>query len=143
MWKGGEVSGGGRWATGSGLYLSLKHKQYCCIFCRQQKQTKTTGYAEMVITSSLASHTSLLMLLNGSTSPVVHQRGSTGSAKSHLKADLAIYSHILSVPGWCVSIALYKLDFSSCDVQVSFANPVTIFFLTCTAHIANRLTEEK
>ena len=53
----------------------------------------------MVIGHSLAPHTSLLMLFTGSTGPMVHLPRLTGSRKPSVKADLAIYTHVLSVPG--------------------------------------------
>ena len=37
--------------------------------------------------------------------------------KLSVKADLAIYSHVLDISGWCMSVSLIlsiKLDFSSC-----------------------------
>ena len=57
--------------------------------------------AETVVGSSWAPHASLLISLSGSTGAVhvVHQHGLTGSAKpcTRMKADLAIFSHILGV----------------------------------------------
>ena len=46
-----------------------------------------------------------------------------------MKADLAIYSHILGVSGHCWSVTLmlcYKMDFSSCAIKDSFGNPVKV-----------------
>ena len=49
-----------------------------------------------VISCSLAAHTSLLMPFTGSTGPVVHLHA---QEKPFVKADLAIYTHVLDVPG--------------------------------------------
>ena len=61
------------------------------------KQIQSTGLAETAIGSCLAPQVSLLMPLTGSTGPVVHLHGLTGLAKSSVKADLAIYSHMHGV----------------------------------------------
>ena len=46
-----------------------------------------------------------------------------------MKADLAIYTHVLGVPGQYESVALmlsHKMDFNSCaNIGTVFANPVT------------------
>ena len=50
--------------------------------------------------------------------------------KPSVKADLAIYSHVLDVSGWCMSVSLIlgiKLDFSSCAI---FTNPVTFVIVS-------------
>ena len=72
----------------------------------------------MNIGSSLSPHQILLALPSGSTDPVMHQHGFTGWAKElSVKADLAIYSHVLAISGWSVSVSLilaFKLYFNSC-----------------------------
>ena len=50
------------------------------------------------------------------------------SKKPSVKADLAMYSHIVDVSGQCMSVSLIlgcKLDFSSLPLGPVFANPVT------------------
>ena len=36
--------GGSGWVAGSGLYLTLGHRQQCCVFSKLQKHTQSTGY---------------------------------------------------------------------------------------------------
>ena len=72
---------------------------------------------------SLAPHTSLLMPFSGSTGPVVHLHGLTGQEKPSVKADLAIYTHVLGVPGQYKSVALmlsHKMDFNCCAYRDGF-----------------------
>ena len=74
--------------------------------------------AEVVVGSSLALHTSLLVPFTGSTGPVVDLYGLAESGKGcmHAKTNLAIYSHMLGVSGQCSSEVLmlsYELDISS------------------------------
>ena len=48
-----------------------------------------------------------------------------------MKADLAIYSHVLGVPGQYESMALmlsHKMDFNCCANRDGFANPITNLF---------------
>ena len=45
-----------------------------------------------------------------------------------MKADLAIYSHVLGVSGQYKSVGLmfsYELNFSTCVILDGFANPIT------------------
>ena len=47
----------------------------------------------------------------------MHVRGLTDSKKPSVKADLAIHTHVLGVPGWYESVALmlsHKMDFNCC-----------------------------
>ena len=47
-----------------------------------------------------------------------------------MKADLAIYTHVLGVPGQYESVALmfnHKIDFNCCANRDSFCNPVTYY----------------
>ena len=88
-----------------------------CVQYRRHKPSESTGQAKTVIGYSLVPHTPLLMPFSGSTGPVVHLHGLTGSRKPPVKADLAICINMLGVPGQCKSVALmlgYKLDFSCC-----------------------------
>ena len=70
------------------------------------KQSQFTEKTEPVVGYSLASHTSLLMPFTsllmpftGSTGPVVHVHGLTGLRKVSVKADVAICTYVLGVPG--------------------------------------------
>ena len=50
-------------------------------------------------------------------------RSYTVGKKPSVKADLAIYSQAVDIRGWCMSESLklrHNLDFSSCDIMVSF-----------------------
>ena len=55
----------------------------------------------------------------------MHQRDfSQGMQKPSVKADLAIYSHLVDVCGQCMSVSLllgFNLDFSSYDNLVGFS----------------------
>ena len=49
--------------------------------------------------------------------------GLTGSRKASVKADLAIYTHVLGVPGQYESVALmlsHKMDFNCCANRDGF-----------------------
>ena len=84
-WAGGPV-GSRRWVVSS----------------KWQKQSQSTGWAKAVVRCSLAPHTSLILMpFSGSTDPVVHLHGLTGLRKAmpSVKADLAIYTHVLGMPG--------------------------------------------
>ena len=81
---GGWGGGGGGWEAEGGLNLPLGHWQWCCVFSKGQKEAQSTGQTKVVIGSSLAPVTCLLMPSRGFTGPVVHPRGFTGSAKSLL-----------------------------------------------------------
>ena len=85
-WEEDEVGGGGGWAAGGGLYLPLGHRQQYCVFSKWHKHTQSTGQADSytVVGSSLARHTPLLVPLTGSTGPIMHLHGLTGSVNSHL-----------------------------------------------------------
>ena len=53
--------------------------------------------------------------------------------KLSVKADLAIYSHIVDASGQCMSVSLmlgFKLDFSSYAIWDGFVNPVTYKVVT-------------
>ena len=71
----------------------------------------------------------LISAPRGATGLAMHQLSFTGLTKSpFLKADLAIYSHAVSVGGQCMSESLtlgHNLNFSSCDIMVGFLNSVT------------------
>ena len=50
--------------------------------------------------------------------------------KPSVKADLAIYSHTVDVAGQCMCESLmlwHNLDFSSCDILVSFCNSSSLY----------------
>ena len=84
---------------------------------------------KMDIGSTLAPHQLWLVLTNGSTGPVMHQ---CSFKKPSVKADLAIYSHVLDVSRQYMSVSLilgFKLDFSSNVNWDDFANPV--MFIKC------------
>ena len=53
--------GGGGWEAEGGLHLPLGYRQWCCVFSRGQIQAQSTGQTEVVVSSSLAPPTSLLM----------------------------------------------------------------------------------
>ena len=75
-------------------------------------------------------HTSLLMPFCGFTGPVVHLQGLTGSRKASVKADLAIYTHVLGVPGQYESVALmlsHKMYFNCCASRDGFRKSSHIF----------------
>ena len=94
--------GGGRgWAAGGSLRLPLRHKQPCCVFNRQHKQSQSTGPAKSVIGYSLAPHTPLLIPFSGSIGPVVHLHGLTGSRKAACKSRLG-YLYQYAWCGWTV-----------------------------------------
>ena len=78
------VSGGGWWAARGMLYLPQEDRQQCCVFTKLQKQIQFIAQPMMVVGSSLAPQTSLLVPPIGSTGPVVHLHGLTGLVKSHL-----------------------------------------------------------
>ena len=70
-----------------------------------------------VVGSSLAPHTSSLMLFTGSTGNIVHLHGLTVQQKAFAQANLAIYSQMLDVSRQCQRVTLmlsYKLYFNSC-----------------------------
>ena len=46
--------GRGGWEAEGGLHLPLGHRQCCCVFSKGQIQAQSTGYTEVVISSSLA-----------------------------------------------------------------------------------------
>ena len=77
-------------------------------------------------------HTPLLIAFTGSTGPVVHLHGLTGSRMPSVQADLVIYTHMLGVPGQCQSVALmlgYKLDFSCCVNKEGFCKSMQLHLL--------------
>ena len=61
----------------------------------------------------------------------MHQHGLTRSEKKpSMKADLAIYSHTVDAAGQCMSESLllgHNLDFSTCDILVSFCKSICIW----------------
>lgn len=73
------------------------------------------------------------MSLSGSTFPVEFERV---GKRPHVKADLAIHSHILGVSGYCLSVAVilsYKFDFSHfVPIRSVFANSLTLPVCICT-----------
>ena len=58
------------------------------------------------------------MFASGSTGPIMHQSTFYRVGKKpYVKANMAIYSHIIDVSGRYMSVSLilcFKLDFSSC-----------------------------
>ena len=59
--------------------------------------------------------------------------------KPFMKADLAIYSHKIDVAGQCMSESLmlgHNLDFSTCDILVSFCKSSHI--LVCGRTVSSR-----
>ena len=49
-----------------------------------------------------------------------------------MKADLAIYTHVLGVPGQYESVALmlsHKMDFNCCANRDGFCRTVTYYFI--------------
>ena len=79
----GEVGGRGGWAARSRLYLSLGHRQQCCVF--RNIHHPQDRPRQLLPESSLAPHTFLLMPFTSSTTLyTVHLYGLTGSAKSYL-----------------------------------------------------------
>ena len=57
----------------------------------------------------LAPHATLLMPPQVPTDSVVIPRGLTGLAKAVFKADLAVYSYIVTVSGQYLSMAIYNI----------------------------------
>ena len=81
---------------------------------------------------SLVPHTSLLVPFSGSKGPVVHIHHLTASRKPSVKVDLAIYTHVLGVPGQYESVALmlsHKMDFSCCANRDGFCKSSHIYAL--------------
>ena len=64
------------------------------------------------------------MPFSGSKGPVLHVHGLTqAQEKPSVKADLAIYTHVLGVPGQYESVALmlsHKMDFNCCANRDGF-----------------------
>ena len=79
------MSGEEGWAAGGRLRIPLRHKQPRCVFSKQHKQSQSTRHIKIVVGHSLATHTPLLMPFSGSTGPVVHPHGLTGSI--HIPCD--------------------------------------------------------
>ena len=64
----------------------------------------------------------------------MNQGSFTGLAKSCLKADLAIYNHIVDACGQCMSVSLilsFKLDLSSCAIWDGFCKSSHNFNILC------------
>ena len=66
----------------------LGHRQWCCVFSKGQRQVQSTGYTEMVVSSSVAPLTSLLMPSRGLLGSVVHLCGFTGWQKAFCESRL-------------------------------------------------------
>ena len=86
--EGSGVGDGGIWTVRGGLRLLLRHKQPCCVFSRQHKQSQSTGQAKTVVGYSFAPYTPLLMPFSGSTGQVVHLHGLTGLRKAACESRL-------------------------------------------------------
>ena len=120
-WKGGRGWGG--WATNTRLYYLFIRTQAACsaVSLIGGRNRHNPQDRLIVIGSSLAPLTSLIILFTGSTIPLVHLYGFTWLIKCHLyvKADLNIYSHVFGVSGstevllYCLAI---KLNFSACTI---------------------------
>ena len=133
---------GGGWAAGGGLWFPLRHKQPCCVFSRQHKQSQSAGQAKAVIGYRLAQHTPLLMPFSDSTGPVVYFHDLTGSRKATCESKLGyLYQHAWcawTVQG-CIALMLgNKLDFSCCANKDSFhTKTVTYGYEIQQSHIAS------
>ena len=77
------------------------------------------------------------MPFSGSTGPVVYLMVWQAREKPSVKADLAIYTHVLGVPGQYKSAALmlsHKMDFNCCANRDGFC---------ISRHIYNIMAESK
>ena len=90
----------GGWEAEGGLRLPLRHRQQYCVSSKWYKQSQSTGQAETVVGYSLVPHTSLLMPFSGSTGPLVHLHGLTGSRKALCESRLGY----LYPCAWCAWI---------------------------------------
>ena len=110
-------SGGGGWASWRQALPAIRPQTVVLCSRRWQECTQTIGWIEMVIDSSLAHNQFWLVSCNAPT------RFYRVGKKPFLKADLAIYSQAVDVYGRCMRESLilgHNLDFSSCDIMVSF-----------------------
>ena len=101
---GWEGDGGGGWEAECRLHFSLGHRQWCCVFSRGQIATGTIhrvdrgGHQQQVGTLT---H----ILINAIQKP--HRLCSAPlwfyrvGKKPSVKADLAIFSHVLGTSGQC------------------------------------------
>ena len=80
-----------------------------------------------------------LILISAPTGTVMHQRGFTVLGKKpSVKADLAIYSHVVDASGQCMSVSLilgFKLDLSSCANWYSFCKSSHKIRITLNNHV--------
>ena len=116
----------GRYVVGSGPYLPLSHRQWCCVLSRQQGCTQIHRIDQDSHWQQFGTPLILLVLPSSPTSPVMHQCSFTGLVKNSGKAHLAIYSHVVNAAGHCgqcmsVSLILgFNLVVHSCDNLVGF-----------------------
>ena len=116
--------GGGGWASQRQAFLATRSQTV--VLCPQQ----TTGmYTNHRIDrdghwQQFGTQPILISVLQWANSPCnVPTRFYRVGKKPSVKADLAIYSHAIDVGGQCMSESLtlaHNLDFSSCDIMVSF-----------------------
>ena len=94
--------GVGGWEAESGLHHPLGHRQWCCVFSKEQIQVQSTGYTEVVVSSRLAPPTFLINAIQRPhrlfSAPLWFYRV---GKKPSVKADLAIFSHVLGTSGQC------------------------------------------
>ena len=70
------------------------------MFSKRKEKAQSRRQTEVVVSGRMALLTYLLTSSKGFTVSVVHLRGFTGFGKKHsVKADLAIFSHVLGTFG--------------------------------------------
>ena len=129
----GWDGGGSGWASKRRALPAIRPQTV--VLCFQQVSTQYTGKIKTAIGSSLTHNQFWLVFSSGPTGPVMHQHDFTGLAKSCLwkQASATTYSYIVDASGHCMSESLiiwHNLDLSSCDILVSFINPVTFMYDT-------------
>ena len=118
--KGGWVCGGGGWVCGGGGWVCGGGGWVCGEggwvvggwVIEEGGQPEAGDTQDMPIGSSLAPHAPLAK------PTVLHRPCTLMDGKSHLKADLTIYSYVLGMSKQWVSVAIVlgcKLDFITCN----------------------------
>ena len=99
------VWGGMGWVVGrvgsqKGVYLILGHRQQCCIFNKQQKQNTTHSIGKDSCWQQFGTTDILIDVVYWHHRPCnVPSCFGRVSNKLYVKADLAIYSHMLGMSG--------------------------------------------